>query len=72
MREQTVFVTCLIVVVLSGTVLFSQGTYGGSSWLDIVFLVASAICLTIAVVFLSRRLKKLGNELDQQQQQLRQ
>ncbi|HZW11054.1 MAG TPA: hypothetical protein VFF69_14225 [Phycisphaerales bacterium] len=66
MQERAVFVTCLAVAILSGTVLFSEGLDHGAMWLDIVFLVASAICLAVALVLLSRRLKKLGNDLYQQ------
>ena len=63
MRERAVFVTCLFAALLSGLGLFSKNMADGATWLDGVFLVSGAVCLALGVIFLSRRLKRVGTEL---------
>jgi hypothetical protein len=64
MQERAVFVLCFVAALLSGTALFYDHLGGTALWLDLVFLIAAAICLALAVLFLAKRLRRVGRDAE--------
>ncbi len=53
-----VFVLCLVVMVMTGLARFSGQPFAAGVWLDVLFLVSAAICLSLVIVRLGRRLRE--------------
>lgn len=56
MCAQAMFGISALTALVSGLALFSRGMSGSVPWLDAVFLVTTATSLSMAVVFLGKRL----------------